>query len=96
MAARKRRKKGLFGFRHKGKKGGALALQEPVRDLAEVELSEADKAILEEISLNRRAIVALGKISLDHERRLNSLEEAVGELAGEEEEPVEIEAEGEE
>jgi len=77
------------------KRGTALAVQEPVLDLAEVELSEADKAILQEVNLNRKAIVALGKISLDHERRIQSLEEAVGELAGEESEPVEIEAESE-
>ncbi|OGF53279.1 MAG: hypothetical protein A2Z21_01195 [Candidatus Fraserbacteria bacterium RBG_16_55_9] len=66
---------------------------QPIRHLAEVEMSEADKANLQEVNLNRRAIVALGKISLDHEQRLLSLEEAVGALAGEEEELVEIEAE---
>jgi hypothetical protein len=79
----------------KKRKNTALAVAEPTRDLAEVELSEADKALLAEISLNRKAIVKLAQISLDHERRINALEEAIGELAGEEPEPIDIKAEKE-
>jgi len=64
------------------------------RPLEELELSEADRAVLAEVNENRKAIVALGKIALDHERRIGSLEEAIGELAGEDfEEPIEVEAE---
>jgi hypothetical protein len=59
----------------------APAIPEASR-LAEVELSDADKAVLEEVNLNRRAIVAMGKIALDHERRLGNLEGALAELAG--------------
>jgi hypothetical protein len=80
----------------RNRKNTALAVAEPTRDLAEVELSEADKALLAEISLNRKAIVKLAQISLDHERRINALEEAIGELAGEEPEPIDIEAEKDE
>jgi hypothetical protein len=76
-------------------KNKALAVVDTSRDLASVELSEADKAILAEVNLNRRAILKLGQIALDHERRLQSLEEAVAELAGEEPEPIDIEAEKE-
>jgi hypothetical protein len=79
----------------KKRKNTALAVAEPTRDLAEVELSEADKAILAEVNLNRKAIVKLAQISLDHERRINALEEAIGELAGEEPEPIDIKAEKE-
>jgi hypothetical protein len=79
----------------KAKKSKALAVVDTSRDLASVELSEADKAILAEVNLNRRAILKLGQIALDHERRLQSLEEAVAELAGEEPEPIDIEAEKE-
>jgi hypothetical protein len=79
----------------KKRKNTALAVAEPTRDLAEIELSEADKAILAEVNLNRKAIVKLAQISLDHERRINALEEAIGELAGEEPEPIDIEAEKE-
>jgi len=79
----------------KKRKNTALAVAEPTRDLAEVELSEADKAILAEVNLNRKAIVKLAQISLDHERRISALEEAVGELAGEEPEPIDIKAEKE-
>ena len=74
----------------KRKKGNALAVAE-TRDLAKVELSEADKAILAEVNLNRKAIVKLAQIALDHERRISALEEAVGELAGEEPEVIDIE-----
>jgi len=74
----------------KRKKGNALAVAE-TRDLAKVELSEADKAILAEVNLNRKAIVKLAQIALDHERRIGALEEAVGELAGEEPEVIDIE-----
>jgi hypothetical protein len=80
----------------RNRKNTALAVAGPTRDLAEVELSEADKALLAEISLNRKAIVKLAQISLDHERRISALEEAVGELAGEEPEPIDIEAEKDE
>jgi hypothetical protein len=79
----------------KKRKNTALAVAEPTRDLAEVELSDADKAILAEVNLNRKAIVKLAQISLDHERRINALEEAIGELAGEEPEPIDIKAERE-
>jgi hypothetical protein len=79
----------------KKRKNTALAVAEPTRDLAEVELSDADKAILAEVNLNRKAIVKLAQISLDHERRINALEEAIGELAGEEPEPIDIKAEKE-
>jgi hypothetical protein len=79
----------------RNRKNTALAVAEPTRDLAEVELSEADKAILAEINLNRKAIIRLAELSLDHERRINALEEAIGELAGEEPEPIDIEAEKE-
>jgi len=79
----------------RNRKNTALAVAEPTRDLAEVELSEADKAILAEVNLNRKAIVKLAQISLDHERRINALEEAIGELAGEEPEPIDIKAEKE-
>jgi hypothetical protein len=79
----------------KKRKNTALAVAEPTRDLAEIELSEADKAILAEVNLNRKAIVKLAQISLDHERRINALEEAIGELAGEEPEPIDIKAEKE-
>ncbi len=75
------------------RKKGKLAIVEPTHSLTEVELSDADKAILAEINLNRKAIVKLGQIVLDHERRLGALEEAVGELAGEEPEPIDIKAE---
>jgi hypothetical protein len=78
----------------RNRKNTALAVAEPTRDLAEVELSDADKAILAEVNLNRKAIVKLAQISLDHERRISQLEEAVSELAGEgEEEPIDVEAE---
>jgi hypothetical protein len=80
----------------RNRKNTALAVAEPTRDLAEVELSEADKAILAEVNLNRKAIVKLAQISLDHERRINALEEAIGELAGEEPEVVDIKAEKDE
>jgi hypothetical protein len=80
----------------RNRKNTALAVAEPTRDLAEVELSEADKAILAEVNLNRKAIVKLAQISLDHERRISQLEEAVGELAGEEPEVVDIKAEKDE
>lgn len=86
MAKRKSRKR----------KGSVPAVIESGHELAKVQLSDADKAILGEVALNRRAILKLGQLSLDHERRLVGLEEAVGELAGEEEEPLEIEAEDEE
>jgi len=79
----------------RNRKNTALAVAEPTRDLAEVELSDADKAILAEVNLNRKAIVKLAQISLDHERRINALEEAIGELAGEEPEPIDIKAEKE-
>jgi hypothetical protein len=80
----------------RNRKNTALAVAEPTRDLAEVELSDADKAILAEVNLNRKAIVKLAQISLDHERRINALEEAIGELAGEEPEVVDIKAEKDE
>jgi hypothetical protein len=80
----------------RNRKNTALAVAEPTRDLAEIELSEADKAILAEVNLNRKAIVKLAQISLDHERRINALEEAIGELAGEEPEVVDIKAEKDE
>jgi len=79
----------------RNRKNTALAVAEPTRDLAEIELSDADKAILAEVNLNRKAIVKLAQISLDHERRINALEEAIGELAGEEPEPIDIKAEKE-
>jgi hypothetical protein len=79
----------------KKRKNAALAVAEPTRDFAEIELSDADKAILAEVNLNRKAIVKLAQISLDHERRINALEEAIGELAGEEPEPIDIKAEKE-
>ncbi|MCI2429670.1 hypothetical protein LM602_06645 [Candidatus Acetothermia bacterium] len=77
----------------KRKKTKALAVVEPTHDLTEVELSDADRAILAEVNLNRKAIVKLGQIALDHERRIGSLEEAIGELAGEEPEPIDVKAE---
>jgi hypothetical protein len=79
----------------KKRKNTALAVAEPTRDLAEIELSEADKALLAEISFNRKAILKLGALALDHERRISALEEAIGELAGEEPEPIDIKAEKE-
>ena len=84
--------------KRKNSKGKALALLEKGSTLEQLAkengLSKADLAILHEVALNRRAIVKLAQIALDHERRLNDLEEAVGELAGEEE-PIDIEAEKE-
>jgi len=80
----------------RNRKNTALAVAEPTRDLAEIELSDADKAILAEVNLNRKAIVKLAQITLDHERRISALEEAVGELAGEEPEVVDIKAEKDE
>lgn len=81
----------------KKKKGKALALPEsssPLEELAkENKLSKADVAILHEVAANRRAIVKLGALALDHERRIANLEEALSDLAGEEPEPVDVEAE---
>ena len=67
----------------KNRRGNALVAAE-TRDLAKVELSEADRALLHEIALNRRAILKIAQISLDHERRLNSIESAIAELSDEE------------
>lgn len=61
----------------------------------EGKLSEADVAILHEVAANRKAIVKLGALALDHERRISNLEEALADLAGEEPEPIDIEAEDE-
>lgn len=77
----------------KRKNKNAIKPVETHYDLATVELSEADKALLAEISLNRRAILRLGQVCLDHERRLQSLEAAVAELSDEEEPPIDIEGE---
>lgn len=59
----------------------------------EGKLSEGDIAILSEVALNRKAIVKLGAIALDHERRIGNLEDALADLAGEEPEPVDVEGE---
>jgi hypothetical protein len=83
--------------KRKNAKGKALALPEKSSTLEQLakenKLSEADVAILHEVAANRRAIVKLGALALDHERRISALEEAIGELAGEEPEPIDIEAE---
>jgi hypothetical protein len=83
----------------RNRKNTALALPEKSSTLEQLakenKLSEADVAILHEVAANRRAIVKLGALVLDHERRISALEEAVGELAGEEPEPIDIEAEKE-
>jgi hypothetical protein len=80
----------------KRKKGKALALPESTSALEQLakegKLSEGDVAILHEVAANRRAIVKLGALALDHERRIGSLEEAIGELAGEEPEPIDVKA----
>lgn len=78
----------------KRKKKNALAVVDrKLEQLAEEgKLSEADVAILNEVALNRKAIVKLGAIALDHERRIGNLEEALADLAGEEE-PIDIEGE---
>jgi hypothetical protein len=85
--------------KRKNAKGKALALPEKGSTLEQLakenKLSEADVAILHEVAANRRAIVKLGALALDHERRISALEEAIGELAGEEPEPIDIKAEKE-
>ncbi len=78
------------------KRNRAPAIPEASR-LAEVELSDADKAVLEEVNLNRKAILKLGQIGLDHERRLGNLEGALAELAGVEDvDVIDLEAEEDE
>jgi hypothetical protein len=83
MMANRKRKRSAAGLAIFGPNGGR----------APVNLSDADRAILGEVALNRRAIVKLGQLSLDHEKRLRGLEDAIDELAGEEEESVDVEAE---
>lgn len=77
--------------KRRNNKNNSPVLVESNYDLAKVELSEADKALLAEISLNRRAILRLGQISLDHERRIANIEEALSDLVGEAEEPIDVE-----
>lgn len=74
------------------------ALVEPGRKLEDLPaLSEEGAALAYEIGLNRKAILSLGKIALDHERRIAGLEESLAELAGvEDADLVEVEAEPEE
>ncbi len=80
--------------------GLGTALAEPKRKVEDLaELSEEAAAILHEVSLNRKAIIRLGQITLSHERRLSEVERALEDLAGlgedggENEEPIEVEAE---
>ncbi len=89
--ARKKSKKAAVAIAIANGKGG----HDLEQLAAEGKLTEADYAILSEIAANRKAILRLGVVVLDHERRLQSLETAVGELAGEEPEAVDIEAERE-
>ena len=84
--------------RKRNRKGNALAVAAPSRDIVKLaqegKLTEGDLAVLSEVAANRKAILRIGALVLDHERRIGALEEAVGELAGEEE-PIDIEAEKE-
>ena len=81
--------------KRKNSKGKALALLEKGSTLEQLakenKLSEGDVGLLREIAYNRRAIIKIGALVLDHERRIGALEEAVGELAGEEPEVIDIE-----
>ncbi|MDW8329294.1 MAG: hypothetical protein RML48_04865 [Candidatus Bipolaricaulota bacterium] len=61
----------------------------------EGKLSEADVAILNEVAANRKAILKLGALALDHERRISNLEDALADLVGDEAEPIDIKAERE-
>lgn len=74
------------------------ALVEPPRKVEDLPaLTEEGAALAYEVGLNRKAILALGKITLDHERRIAGLEEALADLAGvEDEDLIELEAEPEE
>ena len=78
--------------RKQQKTGVAVLLK--ARQLGKVQLSPADKAILGELALNRKAIVKLGQLALDHEDRLQGLEDALSSLSGEDTEPVDLEDEG--
>ncbi|MBI1742929.1 hypothetical protein HYR54_07660 [Candidatus Acetothermia bacterium] len=76
--------------------GGALAVLEGASPIEKVasQMSEVDKALLGELVADRKAILKIGGLVLDHERRIGNLEDALGELAGEEKsEPVDIEKE---
>lgn len=68
----------------RGKGRNLPALKKVGGDLLKVagELSRADRAILTEVALNRRGILKLAQVSLDHEKRLRGLEESVAELSG--------------
>jgi len=70
------------------KKNGALVVKNGSSELTEIQLSPADKLLA-------RGLFKLGHIVLDHERRIGSLEDALGELAGEEPKKsvVDVEAE---
>ena len=81
----------------KNKKALPATINSNLERLAEEgKLTESDVAILHEVALNRKAIVKLGAIALDHERRIGNLEEALADLAGEDQEPIDIEAEKDE
>ncbi len=80
--------------RKRNKKNALAPINGQLEQLAqEGKLSEADVAILGEVALNRKAIVKLGALALDHERRISNLEDALAELAGEEQEAIDVEAE---
>ncbi|MBI1741537.1 hypothetical protein HYR54_00535 [Candidatus Acetothermia bacterium] len=71
-----------------GKKNGngnALAVLEGASPIEKVasQMSEVDKALLGELVADRKAILKIGGLVLDHERRIQGLEDALGELAGE-------------
>jgi len=65
------------------KKGNPIA---PFETAPPEELSKEGQFLAGEILANRKAILKLAALSLDHERRISQLEDAVGELAGEEKE----------
>jgi hypothetical protein len=74
------------------------ALAEPKRKVEELaDLSEEGQALAFEIAANRSAILKLGGIVLEHEKRLGALESTLEDLAGlgDGEDVIELEAEQE-
>ncbi len=64
--------------------GLGTALAEPKRKVEDLaELSEEGQALAFEIAANRQAILKLGGLVLDHERRISALEDTLTDLAGE-------------
>lgn len=57
------------------------------------ELWEEGQILAGEIFAHRKAILKLAALSLDHERRIRELEDALSELTGEEELMVDVEKE---